>query len=102
HRSLPTGTPWGRNQFRVDARQVASAPVSPTTAVAPQPRSFTGAAAPAKARPPAPLASRNVVAKTAPPPPPAPVAQQGKAVAANGGRPVAVTQIRSNQPAGAR
>jgi hypothetical protein len=100
--SFTTAQPVGRNQVRVDARQVASAPVSPTTVVAPQPRSFTGAAAPAKARPPATLASRNVVAKTAPPPPPAPVAQQVKAVEANGGRPVAVTQIRANQPAAAR
>ena len=100
--SFTTAQPVGRNQVRMDARQLASAPVSPTTAVAPQPRSFTGAAAPAKARPPATLASRNVVAKTAPPPPPAPVAQQVKAVAANGGRPVAVTQIRSNQAAAAR
>ena len=100
--SFTTAQPVGRNQVRVDARQVASAPVSPTTAVAPQARSFTGAAAPAKVRPPAILASRNVVAKTAPPPPPAPVAQQVKAVEANGGRPVAVTQIRDNQPDAAR
>src|SRR6266478_3936537 len=100
--SFTTAQPVGRNQVRVDARQVASAPVSPTTAVAPQARSFAGAAAPAKVRPPATLASRNVVAKTAPPPPPAPVAQQVKAVEANGGRPVAVTQIRANQPEAAR
>ncbi len=100
--SFTTAQPVGRNQVRVDARQVAVAPVSPTTAVAPQPRSFAGAAAPAKVRPPATLASRNVVAKTAPPPPPAPVAQQVKAVEANGGRPVAVTQMRANQPEAAR
>jgi hypothetical protein len=96
--SFTSAQPVARNQVRVDARQIASAPVSPTTAVAPQPRSFTGAAAPAKVRPPATLESRNVVAKTAPPPPPAPVAQQLKAVQANGGRPVAMTQIRANQP----
>ncbi len=100
--SFTTAQPVGRNQVRVDARQVAAAPVSPTTVIAPQPRSFAGAAAPAKVRPPATLASRNVVAKTAPPPPPAPVAQQVKAVEANGGRPVAVTQIRANQPEAAR
>jgi len=96
--SFTSAQPVARNQVRVDARQIASAPVSPTTAVAPQPRSFTGAAAPAKVRPPATLESRNVVAKTAPPPPAAPVVQQVKAVQANGGRPVAMTQIRANQP----
>jgi hypothetical protein len=96
--SFTTAQPVGRNQVHVDAREVASAPVTPRAAVAPQARSFTGAAAPAKARPPATLASRNVVAKTAPPAPPAPVAQQVKAVEANGGRPVAVTQVRANQP----
>src|SRR6266852_1934138 len=96
--SFTTAQPVGRNQVRVDARDVASAPVAARTTVAPQARSFTGTAAPAKARPPATLASRNVVAKTAPPPPPAPVAQQVKAVEANGGRPVAVTQVRANQP----
>jgi hypothetical protein len=96
--SFTTAQPVARNQVRVDARQIASAPVSPTTAVAPQARSFSGAAAPAKVRPPATLASRNVVAKTAPPPPPTPVAQQVKAVQANGGRPVAMAQTRANQP----
>src|SRR6266478_4966158 len=100
--SFTTAQPVGRNQVRVDAREVASAPVAARTTVAPQARSFTGTATPAKARPPATLASRNVVAKTAPPPPPAPVAQQVKAVEANGGRPVAVTQIRANQPEAAR
>ncbi len=100
--SFTTAQPVGRNQVRVDAREVASAPVTPRTTVAPQARSFTGAAAPAKARPPATLANRNVVAKTAPPPAPVPVAQQMKAVEANGGRPVATTQIRANQPQPAR
>ena len=100
--SFTTAQPVGRNQVRVDAREVASAPVTPRTTVAPQARSFTGAAAPSKARPPATLANRNVVAKTAPPPAPVPVAQQMKAVEANGGRPVATTQIRANQPQPAR
>jgi len=100
--SFTTAQPVGRNQVRVDAREVASAPVTPRTTVAPQARSFTGAAAPSKARPPATLANRNGVAKTAPPPAPVPVAQQMKAVEANGGRPVATTQIRANQPQPAR
>ena len=100
--SFTTAQPVARNQVRVDAREIASAPVAPRTAVAPQQRSFTGAVAPARARPPAALANRNVVARTAPPPAPVPVAQQMKAVEANGGRPVATQQIRANQPEPAR
>jgi hypothetical protein len=100
--SFTTAQPVGRNQVRVDAREIASAPVTPRTAIAPQQRSFTGAVAPARVRPPAALANRNVVARTAPPPAPAPVAQQMKAVEANGGRPVAIQQVRANQPEPAR
>lgn len=100
--SFTTAQPVGRNQVRVDAREIASAPVAPRTAVAPQQRSFAGAVAPARVRPPAALANRNVVAKTAPPPAPVPVAQQMKAVEANGGRPVAIQRIRANQPETAR
>jgi hypothetical protein len=100
--SFTTAQPVGRNQVRVDAREIASAPVVPRTAVPPQQRSFTGAVAPALVRPPAALANRNVVARTAPPPAPVPVAQQMKAVEANGGRPVAIQQIRTNQPEPAR
>jgi len=102
HESFTGGQPVGRNMVRVDAREAASAPVAPVTAIAPQQRSFAGASAAAKVRPPATLANRNVVARTAPPPAPVPVAQQVKAVQANGGRPVAVTQIRPNQPQPAR
>jgi hypothetical protein len=100
--SFTTAQPVGRNQVRVDAREVASAPVAPMTMVAPQQRSFAGAGTAARARPPANVVNRNVVAKTAPPPAPVPVAQQVQAVQANGGRPVAATQIRANQPEPAR
>ena len=102
HESFTGGQPVGRNMVRVDAREAASAPVAPVTAIAPQQRSFAGASAAAKVRPPATLANRNVVARTAPPPAPVPAAQQVQAVQANGGRPVAVTQIRANQPQPAR
>jgi hypothetical protein len=100
--SFTTAQPVGRNQVRVDARQMAAAPVTPLASVAPQQRSFAGAGGAAKAHPPANFASRNVVAKTAPPPAPVPVAQQMKAVQANGGRPVAAAQVRANQPEAAR
>src|SRR5215471_913373 len=51
--SFASAQPVARNMVRVDAREVANAPVAPIVpAVAPQPRSFAGAGAQAKARPP--------------------------------------------------
>ena len=96
--SFASAQPIGRNMVRVDSQAVASAPVAAMMpAVAPQQRSFTGAGATAKARPPANEVTRNVVAKTTPPPAPVPVAQQMQAVQANGGRPPAVSQVRPAQ-----
>jgi hypothetical protein len=100
--SFTSAQPVGRNMVRVNEREVASAPVAPVTNVAPQQRSFTGTVGPARARPPASMAARQVVAKATPPPPPAPVAKQMQAVQANGGRPPAVSQVRATQPETAR
>src|SRR6266436_1699923 len=100
--SFTSAQPVGRNMVRVDAREVASAPVAPMTNVAPQQRSFAGATGPARARPPANAVTRPVVAKSTPPPPPATVAKQVQAVQANGGRPPAVSRIRDAQPEAAR
>ena len=97
--SFTSAQPVGRNMVRVDARAVASAPVGPLTpAVVPQQRSVMGAGAEARVRPPAAVITRPVVAKTAPPPAPLPVTRQLQAVQANGGRPLAVSQIRQAQP----
>jgi hypothetical protein len=93
--SFTTAQPVGRNMVRVDAREVSSAPVAPLTPnVAPQQRSFVGAGAEARVRPPANALARPVVAKTTPPPAPVSVNRQMQAVQANGGRPVAEAQIR--------
>lgn len=101
--SFTSAQPVGRNQIRVDAREVAAAPVAPMTpTVAPQQRSFLGASAEARLRPPSNVIARPVVAKTPPPPAPIPAARQVQAVQANGGRPLAVSQIRQVQPENAR
>ena len=95
--SFTSAQPVGRNMVRVDSREAASAQVSPMTpAVAPQQRSVFGAGAAARVRPPERVMARPVVAKTAPPPPVAPVSQQLQKVEANGGRPVATSQMREN------
>jgi len=98
HQAFTSAQPVARNMVRVDAREVASAPVAPLTpTVAPQQRSVLGAGAEVRVRPPAVAVSRPVVAKTAPPPAPVSFVKQQQAIQANGGRPPAVSQIRQVQ-----
>jgi hypothetical protein len=98
HQVFTSAQPVGRNMVRVDAREVASAPVAPLTpAVAPQQHSVMGAGTAVSARPPAASFGRAVVAKTAPPPPPVSFVRQQQTIQANGGRPPAVSQIRQVQ-----
>jgi hypothetical protein len=95
--SFTSAQPIGRNMMRVDAKEMTTAQVSPMTpGVAPQQRSFLGASQQARVRPPANVVARPVVAKTAPPPAVVPVDRQLQEVQANGGRPVAASQIRQN------
>jgi hypothetical protein len=88
-----------RNVVKVDAREVASAPVAYSApAVAPSRQAVLGAGVAARVRPPAVMQARAVVVKTAPPPPPPTFAKQQQAIQANGGRPLAVSQVRQIQP----
>jgi hypothetical protein len=99
HQAFTSAQPVHNNMIKVNAKEVASAPVAPMTpAVAPQQRSVLGAGAQVRAVPPAALANRAVVAKQAPPPPPAPFVKQQQIIQANGGRPPAISQIRQVQP----
>src|SRR6266478_5134307 len=98
HQAFTSAQPVARNMVKVDAREMASAPVAPLTPnVAPQQRSVIGAGASASVKPPAASFSRAVVAKTAPPPPPAPFVKQQQAIQATGGRPPEVSQVRQVQ-----
>ena len=98
HEAFTSAKPVARNMVKVDAREVASAPVAPMTpTVAPQQHSVLGAGAAASAKPPAASFNRAVVAKTAPPPPPVSFAKQQQAIQANGGRPPAASQVRQVQ-----
>ncbi len=98
HEAFTSAQPVARNMVKVDAREVASAPVAPMTpGVAPQQHSVLGAGASASVKPPAASFSRAVVAKTAPPPAPVSFAKQQQVIQANGGRPPAVSQIRQVQ-----
>jgi hypothetical protein len=90
----------GKNSVQVNQREVASAPVAATTpAVAPNRQAVIGSGAAAAARPPASFATRAVVAKTAPPPPPPTFEKQQAAIKENGGKPLAMSQVRQIQPA---
>jgi hypothetical protein len=94
------GQSVSRNVVKVDARAVASAPVSVgAPAITPTRQAVLGTGATARAHPPAALATRAVVAKTAPPPPPVAFEKRAEAIRANGGRPLGVAEARKLQPA---
>jgi hypothetical protein len=108
--AMAGGTLVSRGAVTVTPAQLRSAPpgggsppgVVPTQAAVTGGGAFSGRRA---VVPPAALANRAVVAKQAPPPAPVPFAAQQKALAANGGRPLAPAQseqIRSTLPPSAR
>lgn len=97
--AFTSAQPVAKNVVAVNAREVATAPVAAgAPAVAPSKQAVLGAGITTHAMPPAALQSRAVVAKVAPPPPPPSFAKQQQAIQANGGRPLAASQIRQIQP----
>jgi hypothetical protein len=96
--TFTSGQSVHNNIVRVNEREIESAPVvAATPAVQPTRQSVIGAGRPAAVRPPAPVIDRAVVAKTAPPPPPPRFERQQAAIQQNGGRPLAVSQVREIQ-----
>ena len=88
-----------RNSVIINQREVTNARVgfaAPT--VAPSRQAVLGAGVVVRARPPIVMENRVVVVKNTPPPPPPSFARQQRAIQANGGRPLAVSQIRQIQP----
>src|SRR5262249_12546958 len=80
--------------------RVAARPAAP--AIAPARESVLGHRPDMNVRrPPAAVVNRPVVARTAPPPPPVPFERQQEAIRANGGRPLARSQLTALQPAAA-
>lgn len=101
--AFTSGQPVAKNVVKVDAREVASAPVNVAApAVAPAKQGVLGGARPATVRPPATFAARAVVAKTTPPPPPPTFERQQAAIKENGGRPLAISQVHQLQPVNAQ
>jgi hypothetical protein len=94
-RAFVSAQPVARNFVQVNQREVAAAPVRiAAPPVAPARQALLGATAQASAKPPEAVVNRTVVAKAPPPPPPVPIARQQQAIQANGGKPLAGSEIR--------
>jgi hypothetical protein len=103
-RSFATAQPVARAAVRVNARQIAAAPVSARIAVAPTRESVLGVRAATANRvttPPPAVMNRQVIAKATPPPPPVPFARQQQALAAHPGQPLAKQEVQALRPAAA-
>jgi hypothetical protein len=103
HTAFTSAQPVARNIVKVDAREIARASVNVTTpAIAPPRQAVLGAGATAAAKPPARLENRTIVAKNAPPPPPPSFEKQRQAIQANGGKPLAISEVHKLQPENVR
>jgi hypothetical protein len=98
--TFTSGRSVSRDVVRVDQREVvASHVVVGAPAMAPTREAVVGVGRPGGVRPPERVVNRTVVARTAPPPPPPSFERQQAAIRENGGRPLAVAQMRQMQPA---
>jgi hypothetical protein len=76
HDTFVNARPVDRNLARADARQLTEAPVSHMAPVQPERTSVIGPGAPVRARPPAAIENRRVIATRNPTPPRAPFEQR--------------------------
>ena len=76
HDAFVNARPVAQNVMRVDANEIARAPISHVVAAEPVRSSVVGAGRPVTARPPAAVISRPVVAVRTPPPLPKPIEQR--------------------------
>ena len=101
-RAFVNAQPVAREAVAVNAREMASGPVSSRATVAPSRESVLGSRANSAGRvaaPPPAVASRQVIAKAPPPPPPVPFARQQQALAAHPGQPLARHEVQTLRPA---
>jgi FecR protein len=98
--AFTTAQSVAKNAVHLSASESAAASISASApAITPAAKSLLGAGAsgPGIRRPPAVLLNRIVVAKTPPPPAPVPFALQQEAIRANGGRPLARSEVAAMQ-----
>ena len=101
-RAFVNAQPVARAAVAVNAREMASGPMSSRATVAPSRESVLGSRANSAghvAAPPPAVASRPVIAKAPPPPPPVPFARQQQALAAHPGEPLARQEVQTLRPA---
>ena len=101
-RSFASGQPVARAVVRVNASEIASAPMNSRATVAPTSNSVLGSHANTANRvtaPPAAVARRAIVAKAKAPPPPVPFAARQQALAAHPGQPIARQEMQQLRPA---
>ena len=101
-RAFASAQPVARSAVKMDARAIASAPVTPRVAVNPTRESVLGARASTAnhvTAPPPAVMNRQVIAKKAPPPPPAPFAERQQAMAAHPGQPLPKREVATLRPA---
>ncbi|HXT77326.1 MAG TPA: DUF6600 domain-containing protein [Candidatus Eisenbacteria bacterium] len=93
-----SGRSVARDSVRVDQREIARTQATyGGPAIPPTRQAVVGAGAPVRSAPPARIVNRTVVARTAPPPAPVAFDRQQSAIRENGGRPLAVSQMRQIQ-----
>jgi hypothetical protein len=101
-RAFASAQPVARAAVKMDAREIASAPVVHRVAVNPTRESVLGAKAASAnhvTAPPAAVMNRQVIARKTPPPPPPPFAKQQQAMAAHPGQPLPKRELASLRPA---
>ena len=101
-RTFVNAQPVATVAVAVNAREMASGPVSSRATVAPSRESVLGSRANSAGRvaaPPPAVASRQVIAKAPPPPPPVPFARQQQALAAHPGQPLERNEVQTLRPA---
>jgi hypothetical protein len=96
HDAFVNARPVAQNVMRVDAREIAAAPVTHVVQVEPVRQSVIGAGRPVAVRPPAAVLARQVVAQRTPPPPPQSFQQRQSAA---GGHMTPQNLVRPEPPA---
>jgi hypothetical protein len=102
--AFASAQPVNRAAVTVNARDIASAPVSARVAVTPTQQSVFGARAATANRvaaPPTAVANRQVIAKAPPPPAPVAFSKQQQALAQHPGEPLARREVQNLRPANA-
>jgi hypothetical protein len=99
HDAFVNARPVAQNVMKVDAKEIAAAPVSHVVAAEPVKTSVIGAGRPAPVKPPAAVISRPVVAVKTPPPPPKPIEQRQASVGGHLNQQLLVKPAAPAQPA---